>query len=55
MTMRKALMKAKGALGRWEFERLKRDYLRFPTLKECVSCTKMRSGKAEFLLTFTSL
>lgn len=37
MTMRKALMKAEDALGRWEFERLKHEYLRFQTLKECVS------------------
>lgn len=34
--MRQALMKAKGALGRWEFERLKSDYSRFQTLKECI-------------------
>lgn len=34
--MRKALMKAEGALGRWEFERLKREHSGFQTLKGCV-------------------
>lgn len=34
--MRKALMKAEGALGRWEFERLKREHWGFQTLKKCV-------------------
>lgn len=34
--MRKALMKAEGALGRCEFERLKREHLGFQTLKGCV-------------------
>ena len=38
MTMRKALMKAEGALGRYEFERLKHEYSRFQNVKECVSC-----------------
>lgn len=36
--MRKALMKAEGALGRYKFERLKNEYARFQAVKECVSC-----------------
>lgn len=39
MTMRKALMKAEGALGRCEFERLKHEYARFQTVKKmCILC-----------------
>lgn len=34
--MREALMKAEGALGRWEFERLKQEHSGFQTLKEYV-------------------
>lgn len=34
--MRKAVMKGKGALGRWELERLKPAHSGFQVLNECV-------------------